>query len=140
MTRMRFIKNIEVSNYLNTKHAKLEGFKDINIIIGPNNCGKTSLLRAIHLLSRISIGRYSPAFDCAICTEAFNRSDGMNSVSFPLPERESYLTKPTAKFVYGFDETTIEKVMPEVSRGKDVVLKSLADISQLMYLNRMHAC
>lgn len=49
---MRFLKYIELNNYLNLKHAKSRALKNLYIIIGPNNYGKTNLLKAIDLLNR----------------------------------------------------------------------------------------
>jgi len=38
---MIIFETIEIWNFRNIKHVKLEGLKDLNIFIGPNNCGKT---------------------------------------------------------------------------------------------------
>ena len=43
---MRLLEGLEFRNYLNLKKIGLKGLKDFNIIIGPNNTGKTSILEA----------------------------------------------------------------------------------------------
>ena len=48
---MIILKGIEIENYKNIKHANLSGLRDFNILSGPNNCGKTSILNAINVLS-----------------------------------------------------------------------------------------
>ena len=54
---MVFIKSIEINQFRNIKKLTLSNFSDINLIVGDNNSGKTTLLEAIQLLfakSRIS--------------------------------------------------------------------------------------
>lgn len=70
---MRFLKYIELHNYLNIKQARLNDLKDLNIIIGPSNCGKTSLLKAVNLLSRTAFERVAPAYSgCKTCMNLFD--------------------------------------------------------------------
>jgi len=42
---------IEIKNFRGIKRAKLENFADINIFIGKNNTGKSTVLEAIYLIS-----------------------------------------------------------------------------------------
>ncbi|GAA7670805.1 hypothetical protein BTM231_05040 [Helicobacter pylori] len=42
------IKNIEIENYKNFKHLKMENFKLINFFTGQNDTGKTNLLEALY--------------------------------------------------------------------------------------------
>jgi AAA15 family ATPase/GTPase len=44
------IKNIKINNYKCFKNFEIKNFKRINILVGDNNSGKTSLLEAIALL------------------------------------------------------------------------------------------
>lgn len=46
--------NIEINRLRGIKHSKIEGLKQINLFFGKNNCGKSSLLDAIFLISGIS--------------------------------------------------------------------------------------
>ena len=45
--------SIEISNFRNIQHSNLKGLKDINIFIGPNNCGKSNFLEAIKRFDNI---------------------------------------------------------------------------------------
>ena len=36
------LKNLYIQNYRNLKEASITDFKNLNIFIGPNNCGKTN--------------------------------------------------------------------------------------------------
>lgn len=46
--------NIEINRLRGIKRSKIEGLKQINLFFGKNNCGKSSLLDAIFLISGIS--------------------------------------------------------------------------------------
>ncbi len=43
------IKSIEIENYKNFKHLKMENFKLINFFTGQNDTGKTNLLEALYI-------------------------------------------------------------------------------------------
>lgn len=42
-------KNIEINNFRALKQINVDDFKQFNLIVGENNCGKTSLLEALYL-------------------------------------------------------------------------------------------
>lgn len=46
--------NIEIKRFRGIKHSKIEGLKRVNLFFGKNNCGKSSLLDAIFLISGLS--------------------------------------------------------------------------------------
>jgi AAA15 family ATPase/GTPase len=123
---MHLLKSIELENYLSIKHAKLEDLKDLNIIIGPNNCGKTSLLRAINLLSRIEFARTARAFHCDMCETVFNNDGNVQSARGSLNQREKYLGNTRAKLIYGYHENEIEKIVPEFSKRRNGILAKSA--------------
>ncbi len=50
------IKSVEIENYKNFKHLKMENFKLINFFTGQNDTGKTNLLEALY----INTGTYDP--------------------------------------------------------------------------------
>ncbi len=52
------IKNIHIENYRSIKNLSLELDK-LNIIFGPNGCGKSNLYKAIHLLSGAATNQLS---------------------------------------------------------------------------------
>ncbi len=53
------IKSVEIENYKNFKHLKMENFKLINFFTGQNDTGKTNLLEALYT----NIGLYDPLID-----------------------------------------------------------------------------
>lgn len=46
--------SIEIDRFRGIKHSKIEGLQQINLFFGKNNCGKSSLLDAIFLISGLS--------------------------------------------------------------------------------------
>ena len=46
--------DIEISNFKGIDHLKIKGFKSLNVFVGANNVGKTSILEAIFMLSGMS--------------------------------------------------------------------------------------
>ena len=109
------LKYIELKNYLNLEHARLKDLGDLNIIIGPNNCGKTSVLRGISLLLRINFGRYSPAFPyCKLCEESWDSIKSFLSATGEIDEREGYLAKSNAEAFFRFDMNEIVRIFPNI--------------------------
>ncbi len=53
------IKSVEIENYKNFKHLKMENFKLINFFTGQNDTGKTNLLEALY----INTGLCDPLID-----------------------------------------------------------------------------
>jgi len=45
------ITSLSINNFRGIKTGKIEGFADINIIIGANGAGKSTILEAIYCLS-----------------------------------------------------------------------------------------
>lgn len=41
------IQKIEIENFRGIKHGGLDGLTDFNVIIGPNNSGKSTILEAL---------------------------------------------------------------------------------------------
>lgn len=48
---MVFVKDIDIKNYRGINNLSIKGFSDINVIVGDNNCGKTSLLEVLEEVS-----------------------------------------------------------------------------------------
>jgi len=51
---MSYIKELEIKNFGPIESAELRNLRNINIIIGPNNCGKTHILEAINFLGKLN--------------------------------------------------------------------------------------
>lgn len=45
---------IEIERFRSIRYARIEGFKQINLFFGKNNCGKFSLLESLFLVSGLS--------------------------------------------------------------------------------------
>jgi energy-coupling factor transporter ATP-binding protein EcfA2 len=45
------LNNIEFSNYRGFEHYDVDGLSRVNLLVGRNNCGKTSILEAINILA-----------------------------------------------------------------------------------------
>jgi len=121
---MRFLKYIKLNNYINLKHAELKGLKDLNIIIGPNNCGKTSFLSAVNLLGRLEFGKHGQNFSCGTCNASIRKNENIQSVRGSINVREKYLTKGNVRAVFGYNKSEIMKVVPRFSERQNGILTS----------------
>lgn len=77
-----YIKNIEIENYRNFNNFRMDFHDGLNVIVGANNCGKTGLLKAIHLIS------------CPedICTDDFNKNNIKQNYSSKYQEAPPEIT------------------------------------------------
>lgn len=119
---MHLLQKIEINNYLNLKNAQLENLMDLNIIIGPNNCGKTSILRAIDFLHRIRFGRYGDPFECKLCAPSYGENDSLLSLDGEISERERFLNKHDTRIVFTFNAEEIERSLPYLTDSRDKIL------------------
>lgn len=55
-------KTLEIKNLRGIKHAEIEGFSQINLFFGKNNCGKSTVLEALFLIS----GQSNPTLPLSI--------------------------------------------------------------------------
>ena len=61
---MAYIKSIEINQFRSIKKLSVSGFSNINLIVGDNNSGKTTLLEAIQLLfANSQLGSIKPVID-----------------------------------------------------------------------------
>jgi AAA15 family ATPase/GTPase len=51
---MEFLKNITIKNFRGFEHLSIDDFRSINIFVGKNNSGKSSILEAIFLMAGMS--------------------------------------------------------------------------------------
>lgn len=45
---MLLLSSIEIENFRGIRQGKVEGLTEVNVLIGRNNCGKTTLAEALH--------------------------------------------------------------------------------------------
>lgn len=123
---MIILKGIEIENYKNIKHANLSGLRDFNILIGPNNCGKTSLLNTINVLSAIGFDTGWGYPHCSKCKKAYDSNDNLIEFARPLEPKESYLDEKNTRISFSFNEDEIKKQVPGVLE-KQIKLLSETD-------------
>jgi len=122
------LKNVEVKSFRKLKNLILEDCGQINLILGKNNCGKTSLLEALFLI----IGPTNPRLTFSIesfrdlgLTDPddlrfiFNQLDFENTISIGATlrnnEKRQLTIKP--KFIETFVPITPESIENEPSRA-----------------------
>lgn len=44
-------KDITIKRFRGIKHLKIEGFRNVNLFVGKNNCGKSTILEGLFLLT-----------------------------------------------------------------------------------------
>jgi predicted ATP-dependent endonuclease of OLD family len=135
---MILIENLHIRNYKNIKEISLTSFKDLNIIIGPNNCGKTSILESINCLEKIegSTGTLTACEDnlCSKIQNEYNQSQyselgfKIHSISCIMQENDQYLRKHRITIEYLFSSTIInDKLTDAHNLNYDQFFSSITD-------------
>lgn len=113
---MMLLEGIEIKNYRNIKHTKLDGLKDLNILVGPNNCGKTNILELIFSLTNLSCGAYN--YLCQQCMKFKETHETVAGIYLPLKYEDFHLKKDPRKMevavAISFDREQIKKLVPGV--------------------------
>ena len=111
---MILIKALEVRNYKALKHANLGNMNDLNILIGPSNCGKTSILSALSLAAKLN-GAYS--YSCQTCQRIAAEAQ-ISAVGCNVPESDKYMRPrevvEETEICFSFNENEVEKLVPRV--------------------------
>jgi len=113
---MIIFKNIEIKKFRNIKSAKLNDLKDLNILIGPNNCGKTNILELISSLRNLSTGR-SYAYCCEECTKLKERNKDIEGINLLLNHNDFYLgdlKKVKITLTILLNREQIDRLVPKV--------------------------
>lgn len=85
---MVILESLKIENYRNIRNAKLDGLKDLNIFIGPNNCGKSNILKTIGLLKNSEFRVGMPVGDDAECYAVKNE---WNRLHDNTPSNQKFL-------------------------------------------------
>jgi AAA15 family ATPase/GTPase len=127
---MKIIEDLDVENFRNIKHARLENMKDLNILIGPNNCGKTSILELISSFSRLIQGRSY----FYLCQECNRLRDKIGGITLPLKPEDFYLKKDPreikVKLKFSLNPDSINKLVSgrvlekQREKQKEIVCKN----------------
>ena len=72
------LNNLRIQNYRLFQDFEIRGFAHVNLIVGKNNVGKSSLLEALHLL--VSQGATQAAVDFIQARESIATRGGQNPV------------------------------------------------------------
>ena len=113
---MIIFREIDIKNYRNIKHAELKDLRDLNIIIGPNNCGKTNLLEFIWSFRNIASGR-AYSYLCQECKEFEESNNDIECLYLPLVSDDFYLKEPNRTKIIvsiSLDEQQIDQLIPRV--------------------------
>jgi len=102
---MIIFKNIEIKNYRNIQNLRIKDLKDLNIFIGPNNCGKTNFLKFTSNFSNIDFDPKRDRFFCEKCDQV----------------RKSYSTK--IRGVIELNKETINQEVTGVTNQIEDILK-----------------
>lgn len=113
---MQILREIAIENYKNIKHADLKGLGDLNIVIGPNNCGKTNLLACIQSLGTLQLGSGAD-YLCPECKEVGKRDSEIFCLSLNLGLDDYYLKereRTETKVSFLLDEEQINRLVPRI--------------------------
>ena len=146
---MIILKDIEIENYKNIKHSYLKDLKGLNILIGPNNCGKTNFLRAINLITKFSSAGHfgnNTTTPSSLIQHAWNinpetvRKSQTNGIQYSNAENESYLKNSLFKINYTFDSDYLSQIMKNINL--DITLESfpeyVRDAIKQVFSNNKH--
>lgn len=118
-----------IQNYKNIPEYSLKQFKDLNIFIGPNNCGKSSVLESINCLNKMEASD-GVSIDCEdnICHDiqnAYKYSDysnqgcKINNISCMMQENDKYLRKHLITIKYLFSSEIINDKLTDAYNIND---------------------
>lgn len=88
---------------------QLEDLRDVNILVGPNNCGKSSILEIIGLLNNLSPSDHP--IKCTTCEPIISSSRAFSGVRCEFSERAKYLGKGKVKLAFNLAKEDVERVL-----------------------------
>ena len=114
-----FLSELEIENYRGIESLKIDKIKQVNLIVGKNNSGKTSILEAIFLLMGMS--------DSQLALNVHNfrslRLTNNQDFSYLFPQFD-FSKEPLIKGSLDSETRTLkltpsyEKILPEMTNGK----------------------
>ena len=106
------IKNIKINNYKCFKNFEIKDFKRINILVGDNNSGKTSLLEALALLDPNTFKQKIDESKVSFSIASFKRKDDIiphNAFELFFKNIFKYFKKIFEDYSIFFNERNTEK-------------------------------
>jgi len=115
---MIIFESLEIERFRNIKHARFEDLRDLNIIIGPNNCGKTNLLEVISRITELSCGVAYP-YICEECQKfkaELAHTLNIKGIYLSLKTEDFYLrnTGQEMKLSFLLSQVEITRLVPRV--------------------------
>ena len=118
---MILLNSLYIQNYRNIERSTITNFKDFNILVGPNNCGKTNTLKSIDYLNKIN-GSERILPHCSnndICNQIqnlYNKRENKNEVliqgiNFEITPDEQYYREKLINLKYSFSSFTINEIL-----------------------------
>jgi AAA15 family ATPase/GTPase len=116
-------KHVTIESFRGIKHLEIEDFRQVNLFVGKNNCGKTTILEGLFLLTgptnaelplRINTFRNFTTIDENSWRLIFNKLDVNSDVKISgelkePKEKRNLIIKPSTKSVATLAKTTINK-------------------------------
>jgi len=100
---MIILTDVTIKDFKNIKYTHLKDLNHVNIFIGPNNCGKSNLLKAISKL-RLSEPRRDIKIQCNICNQIMNESNWFFNYACAKDGRDKYEGKLEPELLFSFNE------------------------------------
>ena len=127
---------MELRNFRNLNGTNsFDNLKDLNIFIGPNNCGKSNILRAINIISKVQ--SKPNTFTCSKCQDIRenlrkeikeNNFRHYLTISYDYEINDGYLAKGEFKISFAFNESFLSDIVKYASSdGKYKNLKDVTD-------------
>ena len=117
----KMYKKITIENFRGIKHLVIDDFRQVNLFVGKNNCGKTSILESLFLLTgptnaelplRINTFRNLTIVDENSWRVIFNKLDVDSTIKISGElgkETRELKISPDKKSVFALPQTTIDK-------------------------------
>lgn len=134
---MIVFKRIEVQKYRNFKHVNLENLKDLNILIGPNNCGKTNILELLHSFKELNC-ETDRNYLCKTCTKLSDNTI-QRGINLALSQGDFYLKKSeeTMSIAFLLNEEQIEEFVPGIIKRQRGQLQMRRDDVKITPCNQI---
>jgi len=122
---MILIKELQINNFRNIKKAVLENFGDLNIIIGPNNSGKTNILEIINEFQKIHYGEHQFIGQTGMTKPS---TPSVQGIELDLETSDFYLDDPKNNPIslnILFNREEIEKIVPDAIERQEMFLRKI---------------
>jgi AAA15 family ATPase/GTPase len=121
---MKILDGITIRKYRNIIEGEFKSFGDLNILIGPNNCGKTTVLKSIHKLATMEFKKELPLKkeNAEKTRQMWNSAFGdieTANISISINSEECYNRIGKMELIFEFNERLIEEELERLT-GKNL--------------------